>query len=38
MPSKEVMMRVKEAIIPLKKQNKPVREIAKTLELAKSTI
>ena len=31
MPSKEVLMQVKEAIIRLKNQNRPIREIAETL-------
>ncbi|TWW64141.1 Male-specific lethal 3 -like protein [Takifugu flavidus] len=38
MKSKEISMPVKEAIIALKKENKSLREIAKTLGVAKSTI
>ncbi|XP_053087803.1 protein Mpv17 isoform X2 [Pangasianodon hypophthalmus] len=37
MKSKEISMQVKEAIIRLKKQHKSIREIAKTLGVAKST-
>ena len=36
MRSKELSPSVKQAIIRLKKQNKPIREIAKTLGVAKS--
>ena len=38
MRSKELSLSVKQAIIRLKNQNKPIREIAKTLGMAKSTI
>lgn len=38
MRSKELSLSVKQAIIRLKKQNKPIREIAKTLGVAKSTV
>lgn len=38
MKSKELSMSVKEAIIALKRENKSLREIAKTLGVAKSTI
>ena len=38
MKSKEISMQVKEAIIRLKKQHKSIREIAKTLGVAKSTV
>ena len=38
MRAKEVSMRVKEAIIRLRKQNKPIREIAKTLGVANTTV
>ncbi len=36
MRSKELSLSVKQAIIRLKKQNKPIREIAKTLGVAKT--
>ena len=38
MRSKELSLPVKQAIIRLKNQNKPIREIAKTLGMAKSTV
>ncbi len=38
MRSKELSLSVKQAIIRLKKQNKPIREIAKTLGVAKTTV
>ena len=38
MRSKELSLSVKQAIIRLKNQNKPIREIAKTLGVAKSTV
>ncbi len=38
MRSKELSLSVKQAIIRLKKQNKPIREIAKTLGMAKTTV
>ena len=38
MKSKELSLPVKQDIIRLKNQNKPIREIAKTLGVAKSTI
>ena len=38
MRSKELSLSVKQAIIRLKNQNKPIREIAKTLDVAKSTV
>ncbi len=38
MKSKEISMKVKEAIIKLKKQHKSIREIAKTLGVARSTV
>ncbi len=38
MRSKELSLSVKQAIIRLKKQNKPIREIAKTLVVAKTTV
>ncbi len=38
MSSKELSLSVKQAIIRLKKQNKPIREIAKTLGVAKTTV
>ena len=38
MRSKELSLSVKQAIIRLKNQNKPIREIAKTLGAAKSTV
>ena len=38
MRSKELSLSVKQAIIRLKNQNKPLREIAKTLGVAKSTV
>ncbi len=38
MRSKELSLSVKQAIISLKKQNKPIREIAKTLGVAKTTV
>ena len=38
MRSKKLSLSVKQAIIRLKNQNKPIREIAKTLGVAKSTI
>ena len=38
MRSKELSLSVKPAIIRLKNQNKPIREIAKTLGVAKSTV
>ncbi len=38
MRSKERSLSVKQAIIRLKKQNKPIREIAKTLGVAKTTV
>ena len=38
MRSKELSLSVKQAIIRLKNQNKPIREIAKTLGMAKSTV
>ena len=37
MKSKELSLSVKQAIIRLKNRNKPIREIAKTLGVAKST-
>lgn len=36
--SKEISMKVKETIIKLKKQHKSIREIAKTLDVARSTV
>ena len=38
MRSKELSLSVKQAIIRLKNQNEPIREIAKTLGVAKSTV
>ena len=38
MRSKELSLSVKQAMIRLKNQNKPIREIAKTLGMAKSTV
>ena len=38
MRSKELSLSVKQAIIRLKNQNKPIREITKTLGVAKSTV
>ncbi len=38
MRAKELSLSVKQAIIRLKKQNKPIREIAKTLGVAKTTV
>uniref|UniRef100_A0A8C5MJ28 Transposase n=1 Tax=Leptobrachium leishanense TaxID=445787 RepID=A0A8C5MJ28_9ANUR len=38
MRSKELSLSVKQAIIRLKKQNKPIREIARTLGVAKTTV
>ncbi len=38
MRSKELSLSVKQAIIRLKKTNKPIREIAKTLGVAKTTV
>ena len=38
MRSKELSLSVKQVIIMLKNQNKPIREIAKTLGVAKSTV
>ena len=38
MRSKELSLSVKQAIIRLKNQNKPIREMAKTLGVAKSTV
>ncbi len=38
MRSKELSLSVKQASIRLKKQNKPIREIAKTLGMAKTTV
>ncbi|XP_062336715.1 intraflagellar transport protein 57 homolog [Osmerus eperlanus] len=38
MKSKELSPSVKQAIVGLKNQNKPIREIAKTLGVAKSTV
>ena len=38
MRSKELSQSVKQAIVRLKNQNKPIREIAKTLGVAKSTV
>ena len=38
MRSKEQSLSVKQAIIRLKNQNKPIREMAKTLGVAKSTV
>ncbi len=38
MRSKELSLSVKQAIIRLKKQNKPIREIAKTLGVVKTTV
>ncbi len=38
MKSKEILMKVKEAIIKLKKQHKSIREIAKTLGVARSMV
>ncbi len=38
MRSKELSLSVKQAIVRLKKQNKPIREIAKTLGVAKTTV
>ena len=38
MRSKELSLSVKQAIIRLKNQNKPIREIAKTLRVTKSTV
>uniref|UniRef100_A0A8C5QBF4 Transposase n=1 Tax=Leptobrachium leishanense TaxID=445787 RepID=A0A8C5QBF4_9ANUR len=38
MRSKELSLSVKQAIIRLKKQNKPIREIARTLAVAKTTV
>ena len=38
MRSKELSLSVKQAIIRLKKQNKPIREIAKTLGVDKTTV
>ena len=38
MKSKELSLSLKKAIIRLKNQNKPIREIAKTLGVAKSTV
>ena len=38
MRSKELSLSVKQAIIRLKNQNKPIREIEKTLGVAKSTV
>ena len=36
--SKEMLMQMKEAIIRLKKQNKPIRQMAETLGAAKSAV
>ena len=38
MKSKELSLSVKQAIIRLKHQNKPIREIAKTSGVAKTTV